>query len=101
MPFHILQTEEAQLFDHLSDEDFFARFPDVTHRMRPWAPCLARDEGWVLVSRRDGLRMRVRINPDALDGVEVVDLAQPPADSRLSFDHGPSLNIVGAARHAR
>lgn len=101
MPFHILPVEEAQPFDDLSDRDFFAQFPAATHRTRLWAPCLARDEGWVIVSRRDGLSMRMRQHMEPFARAEIVILSYPPADSDLSFDYGPSFNIVGAARHAR
>lgn len=101
MPVHNLPIEEAQALDHLSDDDFFARFPDVTHRVRPWAPCLVVEEGWVIYSRRDGFRMRVRQHLAPVQWTEKVILAQPSDESDLSFDHAPFGGIVGAVRHAR
>ncbi|WP_162238650.1 hypothetical protein [Methylobacterium sp. Leaf102] len=99
-PVRILPTKEAQTFDHISDEDFFARFPDVTHRERPWAPVLVVDKGWKIISRRDGLRMRVREHPGTVGWPEIVMLGFEPDDSDLSFQYTP-FGITGAARRAR
>ncbi|MDP4022063.1 hypothetical protein Q8W71_05475 [Methylobacterium sp. NEAU 140] len=101
VPAYILPMAEAQAFDHLSDDEFFARFPDVTHRTRPWAPCLVNEDGWLIFSRRDGYRARIRRHLAPTARMEIVIIAQPPADSDLSFDHGPSLGITGAMRHAQ
>ena len=97
----MLSISEAEHFDHLSDSDFFARFPTTTHRVRPWAPCLVVEEGWIIYSRRDGMRMRVRRHLEPIEKTEIVMLAHAPADSDLSFDHDPFGGIVGALRHAR
>ncbi len=102
MTFNILATSQAEPYDGLSDRKFFKKFPNATHRARPWrardesdkdaAARIATEEGWITVVRRDGFRARVREHTFPLlpwTVPEFVVLQQPRKGAGLVVDYGP------------
>lgn len=99
MKFSNPSLDQIQASAHLSDEDFFSKFPEQTHRIREWNPSddddpqerirVALAGNWAVMARRDGYKVRFRAFEDPFMICDIEILAQPAEGFGLTIDYGP------------